>query len=440
VNTLDIDIVTSLRAELWDAGYRPVPVFNANAGVPSPGKQPLGKAWQVDARKDPPFCARSPAAPHALNAGILADGKRPVDIDINDHDLALRVRTVAIRMLGDTLVRTRDNSGRCLLLYRAACGSPPKCVLAGRLGKIEVLGHGQQFVALGVHPSGAELRWFPVPPQQMAVENLPAVTEEQITEFFRAVAPLIEAEPPGDKQKTNGQDHASADPQADSLRIAAALACIPNSGPPDWEWWNRVGMAVWRATSGSAAGWEAWNAWSARNAAHDPEATRARWDHYATSPPTSIGAGTIFHMATGAEQRAKPNGADARPEPPDEGEDRTSAQPSNDASAFFDPWADPPPHEFPGGVLTREMEDTIFALALRDGVCPGALAMAYLAAASGAAPKAARFLPYQNGDWSVPPIVWVMTIADSGQRKTAIEDRAFVALREQHARNLHGSR
>lgn len=103
------------------------------------------------------------------------------------------------------------------------------------------------------------------------------------------------------------------------------------------------------------------------------------------------------------------------------------------AKALFDPWADPPPPEFPGGVLTREMEDTVFALAMRDGVCPGALAMAYLAAASGAAPKAARFMPYQNGDWSVPPIVWVMTIADSGQRKTAIEDRAFVALREVHA-------
>jgi hypothetical protein len=103
------------------------------------------------------------------------------------------------------------------------------------------------------------------------------------------------------------------------------------------------------------------------------------------------------------------------------------------AETLFDPWADPPPPEFPGGVLTREMEDTIFALAMRDGVCPGALAMAYLAAASGAAPKAARFMPYQSGDWSVPPIVWVMTIADSGQRKTAIEDRAFVALREVHA-------
>jgi hypothetical protein len=100
---------------------------------------------------------------------------------------------------------------------------------------------------------------------------------------------------------------------------------------------------------------------------------------------------------------------------------------------LFDPWDDPLPPEFPGGVLAREMEDTVFAAALRDGVCPGALAMAFLAAASGATNKAARFAPYGNTSWFVPPIIWVMTIADSGQRKTAIEDLAFASLREVHA-------
>jgi hypothetical protein len=61
------------------------------------------------------------------------------------------------------------------------------------------------------------------------------------------------------------------------------------------------------------------------------------------------------------------------------------------------------------------------------------LAMAYLAAASGAAPKDSRFAPYANSAWSVAPIIWIMTIADSGQRKTAIEDLAFAALRGAHA-------
>jgi hypothetical protein len=95
----------------------------------------------------------------------------------------------------------------------------------------------------------------------------------------------------------NGQNHEPRNPQADPLRIAAALADISNDGPPDWEWWNKVGMATWAATCGNRMGFEAWNAWSARNEAHDPEATRKRWEHFRTSPPRQVGAGTMFHMA-----------------------------------------------------------------------------------------------------------------------------------------------
>jgi hypothetical protein len=126
-------VATTLRAELWRVGYRPIPVFNADAKVTSPGKQPLGKAWQRDARRDPPFCVTSPAVQHALNTGILADGLRALDIDIDDRELALRVRNLAIEAFGDTIIRTRKNSGRCLLPYHAAQGSPKKRVLSGCL-------------------------------------------------------------------------------------------------------------------------------------------------------------------------------------------------------------------------------------------------------------------------------------------------------------------
>src|ERR1700758_2448153 len=37
-----------LRAKLWKSGYRPVPVYNPDAGVESAGKRPLGREWQVD--------------------------------------------------------------------------------------------------------------------------------------------------------------------------------------------------------------------------------------------------------------------------------------------------------------------------------------------------------------------------------------------------------
>ena len=101
-------------------------------------------------------------------------------------------------------------------------------------------------------------------------------------------------------QKANGpDDHEPTEPQADPVRIAAALADISPTGrtAPDWEDWNRVGMAVRAATGGNDAGWQAFDAWSAKNGSYDALRTRQRWDHYFTSPPSRIGAGTIFRMA-----------------------------------------------------------------------------------------------------------------------------------------------
>jgi hypothetical protein len=176
---------------------------------------------------------------------------------------------------------------------RAAEGEPAKVTLAGLRGKIEVLGKGQMFVAFGGHESGPELRWTDAP-GDVRLDELRAASEDDVRTLLDRCAPILGATL---AQQANGEDHDPGEPQADTLRIAAALASIPNHGPSDWEAWNRVGMAVWRAAGGSSAGWEAFNAWSSRNPAYDPREARARWDHYRTSPPTQIGAGTIFHLA-----------------------------------------------------------------------------------------------------------------------------------------------
>jgi hypothetical protein len=254
--------------------------------------------------------------PHALNTGVLCDGLRAIDIDVDDPEIASRCRSLVVQRFGEAPIRMRRNSPRCLVLYRAATGTPPKIVLAGRLGKIEVLGKGQQFVAFGCHPTGVELEWFPEPPGQELLASLPAIEEDALLELLDQIAPILEASPP---QRLNGHEHASGEPQADPLRIATALNAIPNAGPADWEAWNRIGMAVWRATGGSEIGWQAFNAWSARHASYDPAEARKRWEHYETSPPTSIGAGSLFHMArlnaTSDDGAARGTPQEDKPEP-----------------------------------------------------------------------------------------------------------------------------
>ena len=129
------------------------------------------------------------------------------------------------------------------------------------------------------------------------------------------------------KRERKGNGHDPEGPPTAELRdIAAALALIPNAGAPDWESWNNTGLAIYAATEGAEAGWELWRDWRAKNPADDPDATLARWEHYATSPPDRTGAGKLFAMAGAASpgwrrpelhQGAPGNGPTARQEQPE---------------------------------------------------------------------------------------------------------------------------
>jgi hypothetical protein len=89
-------------------------------------------------------------------------------------------------------------------------------------------------------------------------------------------------------------------PEANAELVAAALAVIPNDDL-GWDDWNRIGMATFRATAGSDAGLAAFTTWSTKSKKFDNGRTAERWQHYVTSPPNEIGAGTLFHLANEAE-------------------------------------------------------------------------------------------------------------------------------------------
>ena len=108
-------------------------------------------------------------------------------------------------MFGDTIGRYRDNSARSAHVYRAAEGSPGKRAIVGTVGKVEVLGHGQQLVSHCTHPSGAPIWWSPAGPDQTNVDHLPDVTEDLITAFLKAVASLLGADPAQGEQTLNAQ-------------------------------------------------------------------------------------------------------------------------------------------------------------------------------------------------------------------------------------------
>jgi hypothetical protein len=177
-----LEAVNTIRRSLWDSGFYPVPVVTM-------GKRPLMGNWPEDAKAGAPAVA----TPAALNTGILAEGLRAIDIDVDDSALVATIGDAAKRTLGSTpFIRSRCDSPRKLLLYRAAEGAPRKRQHPGKDGaKVEVLGQGQQFLAFGRHPEGAELEWARGPGTDGRLEDVPTVTEGQITEFLAAIAPII---------------------------------------------------------------------------------------------------------------------------------------------------------------------------------------------------------------------------------------------------------
>jgi hypothetical protein len=87
------------------------------------------------------------------------------------------------------------------------------------------------------------------------------------------------------------------EPQANLDLIRAAVVCIPND-ERNWDRWNRLGMAMWRATSGHDDGFQIFNEWSKLNDSYNLTACRERWyDAYPKSPPDRIGAATLFYDA-----------------------------------------------------------------------------------------------------------------------------------------------
>lgn len=106
---------------------------------------------------------------------------RAIDIDVPDPDAARRVRDCVEMLVGDLPVRMRGNSGKCLLVFKLE-GGYTKRILRTAHGPIEFLATGQQFIAVGTHPSGARYEWEGGLP-----DEIPYLTGEEFEAMWSAL-------------------------------------------------------------------------------------------------------------------------------------------------------------------------------------------------------------------------------------------------------------
>jgi putative DNA primase/helicase len=202
-------------------------------------------------------------------------------------------------------------------LEKVAAMEPPerKAFLKQNKCQLEIFGGDRKryIGVIGVHSfeadgetPAAHYSWDDASPENTPVDKLPLVTPQQLNDICSDVDRLFKERgwvmlTRGSQKGSTGDHKPSDNPHASIERLSAAMAVIPNENA-GWDEFNRIGMALWRATDGSEEGFKLFDAWAAKDEGkHDHTYNVKKWDLYERSPPGSIGAGTIFHMANEAD-------------------------------------------------------------------------------------------------------------------------------------------
>jgi Protein of unknown function (DUF3987)/Primase C terminal 2 (PriCT-2) len=251
----------------------------------------------------------------------------------------------------------------------------------------------------------------------------------------------LEKEAPEEKN----EPHKSGDPQTDPKLAAIAVALIPNDFEDEaesWSEWNRIGMALYRATGGSDKGLEIFHDYSkkSKQGRYNAGNTHRRWESYRRSPPTKIGAGTLFDLAYKVDKRwrkefdravearfnsrkLKDDGKGIAEESPP----AADTEPKPTAKEFdplFDPWAKFVVSKFPLDVLPEVLRIFVAEQGSNSGCDPSGLAMAVLTACSGALDHRFQIKMMKHGGWYVAPRFWTLLVGEPSDKKSLMMDEA----------------
>ena len=207
-----------------------------------------------------------------------------VDIDVLDEDLSNRIEELAYEYLGESNVMRVGKWPKKMLFYRN--DKPSKKM---RVGPVEVLGHGQQAVAYGIHPDTRKpYNWPKLGLHQVKYDDLIEVDKAQLEDFLQACKEIL---PEKDEVKISGDFTPNPMQQATFEACREALSYIPNSDL-HWDDWCRVGMAIKGALGDQ--GLDLFMEWSATSQKDVPAMTRQK---YMFDRPTRSGFGTLYHLA-----------------------------------------------------------------------------------------------------------------------------------------------
>ena len=227
--------------------------------------------------------------------GVLAALTPGVDIDVKDEGVSAHMSAFVRDLLGDTITRIGD-APKTLMVYRAEIpfakvNSASYFDGEGRRTKLEVLGAGQQFVGLAVHPeTHAPYRWLGKRGiHNTPVADLPAITVEQAREirdeFDRVAKSRGWSIIGGNKILAPATSVAAVDDPfadvaakvigVDDVELRRLTMLVP--GAEDYDTWTTIGMALFHQFDGSDEGLDIWNEWSSTASNYDAQELGHKW-------------------------------------------------------------------------------------------------------------------------------------------------------------------
>ena len=129
--------------------------------------------------------------PTHTNTSVRTGSVIAVDIDVLDEAVVDAIEVEALTFLGSAPLRRVGKAPKCLLVFRSddpnrRKATTPRFMLDGQPARVEILGSGQQFVALGDLPGHRQKYvWNDgKTPANVPVADLRVVTAEEIREFL----------------------------------------------------------------------------------------------------------------------------------------------------------------------------------------------------------------------------------------------------------------
>lgn len=232
---------------------------------------------------------------------------RAIDIDIADAAVAQQVVNLVERTCGALPKRMRRNSGKCLLAFRMP-GKFSKAAFKTSTSdnsKIEFLADGQQFVAVGTHPSGARYEWeggLPASIPSLRAEEFALLWDllrgyfavEQETRAATASINSNDSRISGDLDRIVTLDQVTDETIAD---LWSALETFTAKDADDYDLWvPKLGHAIKSLAQAGReeVALEMWHKVSAKSLRYDHDQTQAKWE---TINPDRITYKTIFELA-----------------------------------------------------------------------------------------------------------------------------------------------